>query len=35
MNRLFWRMVVALGIALALVLAARYLGWPPVHLTVE
>jgi hypothetical protein len=35
MNQSFWRMVVALIIAVVLVLAARYFGWSHTPITVE
>jgi hypothetical protein len=35
MNRSLWRMVIALSIAVALVLAARYFGWSHFLSTVE
>lgn len=35
MKQSFWRMVVALIIAVVLVLAARYFGWSHTPITVE
>jgi hypothetical protein len=35
MNQSFWRMVIAIGIAVVLVLVARHLGWSHTPLTVE
>jgi hypothetical protein len=35
MNRSLWRMAIALSIATALVLAARYFGWSHFLSTVE
>ena len=35
MNRLLWRMVIALSIAVALVLAVRHFGWSHFLATVE
>jgi hypothetical protein len=35
MNQSFWRMVIALGIAVVSVVVARHVGWSHTPITVE
>jgi len=35
MNQSFWRMVIAIGIAVVFVLVARHFGWSHIPMTVE
>jgi hypothetical protein len=35
MNQSFWRMVIAIGIAVVFVLVARHFGWSHAPITVE